>query len=215
MDEDDGARRAAELASLVGGEGGYIAWGGGPRPVSIIVELVEDGPAMGAGQRGERALLGTRVLQIDPEGEDGAVGVRPRLDVLMPAHGVSAFGPLEVELRAVEADVRPEEIGAEIDHGGIRRELPELGMLVHRLAQAADVRLLRGVIGGEVELIVGGSEGARFLDLGCYHGTEAREPGRAHVAGHGEEALLEVALALPLLEHEGRGGQDLFGRHGY
>src|SRR5262249_56285502 len=146
MDEGDGARRAAELARLVGGEGGYIAWGDGPRPVSIIVELVEDGPAMGAGQRGERALLGTRVLQIDPEGEDGAVGVRPRLDVLVPAHGVAALGPLEVEFRAVEADIRPEEIGAEVDDGGILRELPELGMLIHRLAQSADVRLLPPVI---------------------------------------------------------------------
>src|SRR5215470_2697493 len=215
VDEDDGARGPAELASVVGGEGGYVAWGDGPRPVPVIVELVEDGPAMGARQRSERALLGARVLQIDPEGEDGAVGVRPRLDVLVPANGVAALGPLEVELRAVEANVRPEEIGTEVNHGGIRRELPELGMLVHRLAQAADVGLLRGVIRSKVELIVGGGEGSRFLDLGRYHRTEALEPGRAHVARHGEEAVLEVALALPRREHEGCGGQDLFWRHGY
>src|SRR5262249_7263245 len=121
VDEDYGARGPAELASVVGGEGGYVAWGDGPRPVPVIIELVEDGPAMGAGQRGERTLLGTGVLQIDPEGEDDAVGARPRVDSLVPAHGVAALGPREVELRGVEADIRPEEIGTEVDHGGIRR----------------------------------------------------------------------------------------------
>src|SRR5215471_169302 len=88
VDEDHGARGPAELASAIGSEGGDIAWGDGPRPVPVIVELVEDGPAMGAGQRGERTLLGARVLQVDAEGEDAAVGVRPRLDVLVPANGV-------------------------------------------------------------------------------------------------------------------------------
>jgi hypothetical protein len=88
-------------------------------------------------------------------------------------------------------------------------------MLVHRLAQATDVGLLRAVIGSEVELIVGGGEPARFLDFGRHHRAQTVEPCHAHVARHDEEAVLEVALALLLREHEGRGGQDLLGRHGY
>src|SRR5262249_33069670 len=109
VDEHHRARGATELTGAVGGEGGHIARGDGARP--DVVELIENGAAVRAGQRGERALFGPRVLQIDPEGEHRVVRVQPGLDVLVPAHGVAAFGPLEVELRAVKADVRPEQIG--------------------------------------------------------------------------------------------------------
>jgi hypothetical protein len=56
----------------------------------------------------------------------------------------------------VETHVRAEHVRDEIDHGRILRERPQLGMLIHGLAQAADVRLFGAVIRRQVELIVGG-----------------------------------------------------------
>jgi hypothetical protein len=110
---------------------------------------------MRAGQRHKRTLLGAGVLEVDAEGEHSEARVRPRLDVLVPLHGVTAFRPLEVELGAMEAHVRAEQIRDEVDYRRISRKRPQLGVLIHSLAQTADVRLLGRVIWRQVELIIG------------------------------------------------------------
>ena len=75
-------------------------------------------------------------------------------------------------------------------------------MLIHGLAQPPDVRLVGGVIRRQVELIVGGGERPRLLDLGGDDGAQPVEPCGADVAGHGEEAVLEVPLARALVQHQ-------------
>src|SRR5262249_50216737 len=64
--------------------------------------------------------------------------------------------------------------------------------------QAADVRLFGGVIRRQVELVIGGRERSRLLDLGSDNCTEPIEPAGADVTRHGQETVLEVTLARPL-----------------
>jgi hypothetical protein len=128
-------------------------------------------------------------------------------------HRVPAVGPLEVELRAVEPKIRAEQVRDQVDHRGVPRERPQVRVLVHRLAEPPDVGLLGRMIGREVELVVGGGEGARLLDLGRDHRAQLVEPPRAHVAGQEEVAVPDVALARRLVEHERRARQDLGGDH--
>src|SRR4030095_2642114 len=109
------------------------------------------------------------------------------LDVLVPAHGVATGRPLEVELGAVEAESGTEHVGNEIDDGGVPGKGPELGVLVHRFAEAPDVRLRGSVVGSQVELIVGGGERARLLDLGGDDGAQSPEPLGADVARQRKE----------------------------
>ena len=160
MDQDDGARRPAQLSGRIGGQRRDVAGDEGARPPPVVVELIEDPPAMRARQGRERPLLGAGIVEIHAEREDAEVRVRPRLDVLVPAHGVAPVGPFEVQLRAVEANVGPDQVGDQIDDGWISGERPQLGVLIDGLAQPADVRLLCGVIRRQVELVVGGREHA-------------------------------------------------------
>src|SRR6516162_5765927 len=166
VQEHDGARGPAHVDRRARGQRRGVARGEGAGPAAVVVELIEDRPAVRARNGRERALLGTGVVEIDAEGEHAEARVGPGLDVLMPAYGVAAVRPLEVELRAVEPDVWPEQVGDEVDHGRVLGERPELRMLVDGLAESPDVRLLGGVIGCEIELIVRGCEGSRLLDLG-------------------------------------------------
>src|SRR5438876_1221778 len=159
------ARRPAQLSGRVGGQRRDVAGDDGARPPAGVVELIEDRSAMRARQGRERPLLGAGIVEIHAEREDAEVRVRPRLDVLVPAHGVAPVGPFEVQLRAVEANIRSDQVGDEIDDGRISGERPQVGVLIDGLAQPADVRLLCGVIWRQVELIVRGGERARFLDL--------------------------------------------------
>ena len=155
---------------------------------------------MRTGQRGERALLGAGIVEVDAEREHAEARVRPRWDVLMPVHRVTASRPLEVQLRAVETHVRAEHVRDEIDHGRILRERPQLGMLIHGLAQPPDIRLFGAVIRSEIELVVGRAERALFFDLGGDDSTQPIEPRAADLTGYGEKTVREVALALALGE---------------
>jgi hypothetical protein len=69
------------------------------------------------------------------------------------------------------------------------------------------------VIRRQVELVVGHGERARLLDLGGHDRAQPVEPGGADVAGHDQEAVGEVPLARPLVEHQRRPAQDVLAGH--
>src|SRR5205807_8936223 len=84
---------------------------------------------------------------------------------LVAVNGFRHGGALRGEDRAIaylEAHVRTDEVGDEIHDRRVLRERPELGMLVHGLAQLADVRLLGRVIRRQIELIVRGRQRPRL-----------------------------------------------------
>jgi hypothetical protein len=108
---------------------------------------------------------------------------------------------------------RPEQVRDEIDDGRVLRERPQLGMLVHGLAQPPDVRLLGRVIRRQIELIVGGRERSRLLDLRVHDGAEPAEPRAADVTRHGEETVREISRPGRRIEHERRVLQNAFRRH--
>jgi hypothetical protein len=58
------------------------------------------------------------------------------------------------------------------------------------------------VIRREIELIIGGRERARLLDLGGDNRTQPIEPRGADVAWHSQKAILEVPLARVPIQHQ-------------
>ena len=113
----------------------------------------------------------------------------------------------------MESKVGPQHVRDQVDHRLVLSECPELRVAIDGLPQPPDDRLVGGVIGRQVELVVRCGERARRLDLRGHDGAQPLEPRGTDVAGQGQKAVLEVPLARPLVEHQRRTLQHTLGSH--
>ena len=60
---------------------------------------------------GQGALGYIAVVDVGADGQGAIVGVRPKLNVLVPLHFLAAPGPFEIQLGMMEFNVRPDQIG--------------------------------------------------------------------------------------------------------
>jgi hypothetical protein len=135
-------RRAVDRADVVDGDGAGLA---GQRHGRRVVHLaprrvhgaaepalrvvVEDRAAVRAGDDQQRAVLLLHVVHHHADGGQVVVGVRVEGPVLVPLHRRPEAGRLHVELRRVEADVRPPKV---LQHGHDLRvpHQPAVGLVV-------------------------------------------------------------------------------------
>ena len=77
--------------------------------------------------------------------------MRIKSPVLVPFHGAAHIGQLEVEFVAIARDRRAEQLADDSEQLGMTDGLPIHGVLLDRVFQPAETRLLRRVAGLEIE----------------------------------------------------------------
>ena len=70
---------------------------------------------MASGDNTERTLSVVTIIDIQPDGQRTVIGMRPELNVLVPFHFLTAFGPFEIELGVMKLHIRPDKIGDDIN----------------------------------------------------------------------------------------------------
>ena len=139
--------------------------------------------------------------------------MRPVLDVLVPFDLLASLGPFEVQLRVVELDVRPDQIGDDVGDDRPGGVVPVPLVVLHRAGKAAEPRIVRSVAGLEVEHRIGFRDRAAL-----FHPFRGDRPHLLHHFGRDdafdqEVAVVEVELPLLLGKHAGRSIENLFWSH--
>ena len=94
------------------------------------------------------------VFEQQADGEDAGVGVRMEGPVLVPLEARAAAVGLHVQLRAVHADVRPQQLFENAKKRLARAKRAEDRMVLVGMLDAAKARIGRGVIGLDVVDVV-------------------------------------------------------------
>src|SRR5262249_44166149 len=96
VEDDEGARGASEVVSLLGPRPCELLLGNAQHPAPALVVHAVELTLVAALDHDERPLLELAVLQVKADGHRRVVGVGPRVDVVMPLEVLAAPRPLEV-----------------------------------------------------------------------------------------------------------------------
>ena len=82
----------------------------------------------------------------------------------MPFHFLASLGPFEIELRVVELDVRPHQVGDNVRHDGLGCVFPIGGMMIVGAGQSTEPGIVARMAFIQVPFGVGFGNRAAFLD---------------------------------------------------
>src|SRR5262249_52524855 len=91
------------------------------------------------------AVLRRHIVEHDADGQQIVVGVRIEGPVLVPLDGGAIAGRLHVELAAMQAQVRADELLDGLDHARVPDQAPEERMAVDWVLEAPHARSLTGM----------------------------------------------------------------------
>ncbi len=213
--DGDRPRRPLEVDDLAHVDGRRLVRLKAADPLAHVAVLVHHGAVVAARQEAQRPLVLRTVVNVGAGGARAVVGVRPERDVLVPLHLVAALPPFEVELRLVELDVRPDEIGDRVGQRRVvgRRIVPERRVMVVHAGEPAQAGALAGVALVEVPDRVGPGDAAAPLHHRLGGGAQPLDPAVGQEFLQQQVAVLEIELALLLRQHARLDGKDLLGRH--
>ena len=180
-----------------------LAFGAVYRPKEAAVGVMVEGrAAMRAGQHHQRAVVDVAVVEIDAGRQHVVVGVWIECPVLVPFDRRAVARRLHVELAAVLADGRPQELRQDRRDRRIARQGMEEGVpLEDRGLQPADPRQGGAVAGLEVvELVIGG-DAARLVDDAVGERAQLAELLALDQARDHQIAVSAIGLDLLFAEH--------------
>ena len=208
----DGAGRRLDVYGVPEVELLDIAGVQAPRPLPLVVVLIEKLSGVAPGQEADRPVREGGVLEQQADGQGTVVGMGIELDVLVPVHLVVSVVPLEIELGVMEHDVGADEIRRHVrEHAG--GDLPEQRVLLVRPLEAPDARRIRRMARRQIEDGAGAALAPTLLDELVHHGPDASDLAGVEQRLHREVSTGEIILALLLVEDPGGVGQYGFRCH--
>ncbi len=125
------ARRPAGINRAIQIEISQVLSAEAAHPV-IAVVLIKKVQQVAAGNEAYVAHFGNHICKENSEGQRAVIGMRPKLDVLMPLDLFAATRRFEIQLTVMEFDIGTEQILDNIDKDGFTRELPKSGVDIRR-----------------------------------------------------------------------------------